>query len=105
MCKPVLPFLQDEIAHILWKAHHLATVHHHHGDRHTEQEIAEAKYPENPNTQAATAKISEPVSVHLVVEFLYGMLQLRNEKQLFAVKVFNVAGISVDKYYPPPKCC
>lgn len=104
MCKPVLPLVQDDLAHIFWKAHHLATVHHHHGDHHTEHEIAEAAYHETPDTQAATAKTSEPVSVHLVVEFLYSMSQLSIDKKMFAAKNVNVASISVDKYYPPPKC-
>ena len=42
MCKPILPFIEDELAHLFWKAKHLATVHHHHGDHHAEEEIAKA---------------------------------------------------------------
>ena len=66
MCKPVLPLVQDELAHIFWKAKHLATVHHHHGDHHAEVEVAAAEHEEDGDKQPATTKTSEPVSVHIV---------------------------------------
>jgi hypothetical protein len=105
MCKPVLPLVQDHLAHIFWKAKHFATVHHHHGDHHAEVEIAEAEHDENAGKQPATTKISEPVSVHLVVEHLYSISQLTVHKQQFAMHIYNVSTVSLDKYYPPPKCC
>ena len=51
MCKPIFPLLQDEFAHIFWKAKHLATVHHHHGDHHAEEEVSEAEHKENSHQQ------------------------------------------------------
>ena len=105
MCKPILPLIQDEFAHIFWKAKHLATVHHHHGDHHAEEEIAEAEHEENADKQPATTKTSEPVSVHIVVEILYGISQLTISEQQFALNNYSVSTVSLDKYYPPPKCC
>ena len=105
LCKPILPLVQDELAHIFWKAEHLATVHHHHGDHHAEEEIAEAEHEENADKQPATIKTSEPVSVHIVVETFYGISQLTIQKQQFALNNCNVSTLSIDKYYPPPKCC
>ena len=105
MCKPILPVVQDELAHIFWKAKHLATVHHHHGDHHAEEEIAEAEHEKDADKQPATTKISEPVSVHIVVESLYGISQLTIHKQQFAVNSCNVSTVSLDKTYPPPRCC
>ena len=105
LCKPILPLVQDELAHIFWKAEHLATVHHHHGDHHAEEEIAEAEHEENADKQPATTKTSEPVSVHIVVETFYGISQPTIHKQQFAVNICNISTVSLDKFYPPPKCC
>ena len=105
MCKPILPLLQDDLAHIFWKAKHLATVHHHHGDHHVEVEIAESEHEENPDKRPATTKTSEPVSVHIVAQMLYGISELSMHKQQFAVTICNFSTVSLDKYYPPPKSC
>lgn len=105
LCKPILPLIQDDLAHIFWKAKHLATVHHHHGDHHAEEEIAEAEREENDHKQPATTKVSEPVSVHTVVETFYGISQPTIHKQDFALNTFIVPTVLLDKYYPPPKCC
>ena len=105
MCKPVLPLVQDNLAHIFWKAKHLATVHHHHGDHHAEEEVAEAEHAEHADKQPATSKTSEPVSVHMVVEILYNISQLTPHKQQFAGNICHFSTVSLDKFYPPPKCC
>lgn len=104
LCKPILPAVQDEFAHIFWKAKHLATVHHHHGDHHTEEEIAEAEQKEI-DKRPATTKTSEPISVHLVVATLYGISQPTIHQQQFAVNSCTISKVSIDKYYPPPKLC
>lgn len=103
LCKPILPLVQDELAHIFWKAKHLATVHHHHGDHHAEEEVAEAEHEENSAKQPATTKISEPVSVHILVETLYAISQPKMHKQTFAMNIYPISIVSPDKYYPPPK--
>ena len=105
MCKPILPLVLDELAHIFWKAKHLSTVHHHHGEHHAQHEVAEAEHQENTNQQPAATKTFEPVSIHIVVEILYGNLHPTINKQLFAVNIYNVSTVSLDKHYPPPKYC
>lgn len=105
LCKPVLPFLKDEVAHIFWKAQHIASVHHHHGDHHAEDEIAEAAHEEENNKNPATTKTSEPVSVHMVVQTLYNIPHSITEKLKFAISVNHISTVSLDKHYPPPKSC
>ena len=105
MCKPILPLVQDGLAHIFWKAQHLATVHHHHGDHHAAEEVAEVELEKHADKQPATTRTSEPVSVHTVVEIVYSLSQLAINKQQFADKICNVSTVSLDKYYPPPKSC
>ena len=103
MCKPILPLIQDEIAHIFWKAKHLATVHHHHGDHHAEKEIAHAEHDHNAGKQPATTRTSEPVSVHLIVESFYSMFKPIIHNQEYAVNSFAISTVSLDKLYPPPR--
>ncbi|NTS40750.1 hypothetical protein HRG84_07505 [Flavisolibacter sp. BT320] len=102
LCKPILPAVKDEFAHIFWKAKHLATVHHHHGDHHAEEEIAEAEHNEI-DEHPRTTKTFEPISVHLVVETLCGISQQPIHQQQFAVNSSTISTVSIDKYYPPPK--
>ncbi|MEP6725898.1 MAG: hypothetical protein ABJC98_08790 [Bacteroidota bacterium] len=49
ICKPMLPFISDGIAHIFWYSEHMATVHYENGKYHVHYEnVNEAKkrYPE-----------------------------------------------------------
>lgn len=104
MCKPVIPFLQDEIAHIFWKAGHIATVHHHHGGHHAEEEVA-AAHKEESDKVPATSKISEPVSFHLMVHRIYVMPPLLIKKQKFGTRIYSASLLTLDKHYPPPRPC
>ena len=104
ICKPILPLVQDVLAHSFWESKHLATVHHHHGDHHAEEEIAEAEHDEH-DEQPVTTKISEPVSVHMAAEILCSFSQPIIHRQKFAVKICNFTSVSLDKHYPPPKFC
>lgn len=105
MCRPILPLLQDELAHIFWKTEHIATVHHHHGDDHAEEEIAEAAHEEENDKSQTTTKTCETVSVHIVLQTLYDIPQMSREKQMFKITVSDFSTVSLDKHYPPPKSC
>jgi hypothetical protein len=105
MCKPVLPLVQDELAHIFWKAQHIATVHHYHGDHHAEVEIAEAAHEEENNKLPATSKTPEPVSIHITSPIVYNIQQPILQKEKYSIITSNVSTVSLDKHYPPPKSC
>ncbi len=104
ICKPVLPLLQDELAHLFWKAEHMATVHQHYGNHHTSHEIAAAHEEENDN-EPAQRKTSEPVSIHLSCQLIYILtLPITNECR-YSLADYHVSTVHVDKHYPPPKSC
>jgi hypothetical protein len=103
MCKPVLPLIQDEVAHLFWKAQHLATIHHHHGHYHAEEAIAIATQEEESNKVPATSKTSEPVSLHIIIPGFYSIPQLLVDKQKFCTRICSASSLTLDKYYPPPK--
>lgn len=103
MCKPLLPLLKDEIAHIFWKAHHIATVHHHIGDHHAEAEVATASHDDENENQATTIKFAEPVSVHLAAQKDYDLLQPSVTEPKYRVGSYKLCTLSLSKHYPPPK--
>jgi hypothetical protein len=105
MCKPVLPLVQDELAHMFWKARHLQTVHHHHGHHHAQEEVAKAAQEEQNDKHAATSKPSEPIAVHIFSHTIYKLPQPFLRKEKYRSMVSSVTTISLDKHYPPPKSC
>ncbi len=74
LCKPVLPLLQDGLAHLFWKAQHIGTVHHHHGHHHAEKTVA-ATHENKTDSTPANAKSSPPVSAHLAAKVGFRFLQ------------------------------
>lgn len=105
MCKPVLPLVWDEMAHLFWKAEHIATVHHHHGDHHAEEESAEAAHEEENDRYPSTTKTSEPVSAHIVVQNNFNIPQPSIVEQQFGVDICKLSKLSLAKHYPPPRSC
>lgn len=105
MCKPVLPLMWDGMAHLFWKAEHIATVHNHHGDQHVEEETAQAAHEEESDKYPSTTKTSEPVSVHIVAQNNYNIPQPSTAEQQFGIAIFNLFKLSLAKHYPPPKSC
>ena len=102
LCKPVLPLLEDEIAHVFWKARHVATVHHHHGDHHAEKAIAEATH-EKEGEGTATLKLSEPVSTHLVGQNIPVIVILSPAKEKYYTRIDKSSSLALEKNYPPPR--
>lgn len=105
MCKPLLPVIKDEMAHIFWKAHHIATVHHHDGDHHAVEEVASATHEDESNNHPSTTKLAEPVSVHLAAQSVEDLLQLIIIEQQFGANIYQLFALSLSKHYPPPKSC
>lgn len=103
LCKPVLPLLQDKLAHSLWQTEHLSTVHTHQGDHHAAEEMMEAGHDENNDKHPAPGKTFEPVSVHLAHHNLQDTPQVFTAKIKFAVLKSNVPSALLFKRYPPPK--
>ncbi len=105
MCKPVLPVVQDALAHFFWKAEHIATVHHHHGHHHAAEEMATSTQEQESNKSPVTSKTSEPVSIHIIEESAFPVLQLLMEKHKYGIRIINFSSFSLLKHYPPPKSC
>ena len=102
LCKPVLPLIQDKLAHAFQEVHHLSTIHQHQGANHVDSAVAEAAQEQGNGSDSAT-KSAEPVSIHLVVQTLFTIPPLTTEVQIFATTICKVSAVSIDKHDPPPK--
>ena len=105
MCKPMLPIVKDAIAHVLWEAEHIATVHHDHGHHHAGNEIAKAVHEDDRNKLPAPSKTPEPVSIHIVLQSFYSLESISFEKKMFGTKNHTISSYTLDTMYPPPKVC
>ena len=105
VCKPILPLVQDEVAHLFWKTEHVAKVHAHNGSNHVHKEIASTTKKENKDTNTTTSKTGENVSIHMITTepgSLQGPIQ---GLQLFGIVSPTIFFLFTNKHYPPPKAC
>ena len=105
MCKPVLPIVKDTVAHILWKAEHLAAVHQHNGNEHVHHEIAKATNEDENSQMPGTSKPADPVAAHIAWQSYFSLSPLELQKEKYGTKTFMFSSLSLNKLYPPPKSC
>lgn len=103
LCKPIVPIVQDGLAHIFWQAEHIATVHQHQGSHHAEAETAASTGNDENKKLPASAKISEPVSVHIIAQSSCPLYPPLPEKIQFATPAAALASVTLTKHYPPPR--
>jgi hypothetical protein len=97
--------VHDIIAHFFWNAEHMVTVHHQHGDQHTEEEIARATHDEGHEKAPATSKISDPVSIHILLQDHCIVPCLSAGKSTYGIRVYQETSFVLAKRYPPPRWC
>jgi hypothetical protein len=67
LLRPLLPVLEDVMAHMLWKNEHIATVHYENGKYHVHLEISDAE-EKSANTSKSLIKQIEPLTFHLTTD-------------------------------------
>lgn len=95
--------MQDLIAHIFWHAEHISTVHHHHGDHHTDKQIAVTSHDEEHKKGSPALKILEPVSAHLAVVINYFRQYTLIKKQRYALLFYDAYSTFLGNNDPPPE--
>jgi hypothetical protein len=99
----MLPLLQDMTAHVFWKAEHIATVHHHYGNHHANEEINAAAQEKDNERIPKAAKIVDPVSVHITVQNVFvHPCRSMNEREYSPDFCYRI-GPSLEKNFPPPR--
>lgn len=64
MCKPLLPYVRDGIAHIFFYAQHMATVHYENGKLHVHKEVMDNAKQEASQKELPSAKKENATGDH-----------------------------------------
>lgn len=102
MCKPVLPVAKDMLAHIFWEAQHISTVHHQNGKDHLHHELIDTSN-KNKTEPASPLKISEPVSVHILLQNTFDFTLLVIVEKEYSDRSYVLLNPIVEMNIPPPK--
>jgi hypothetical protein len=102
MFKPVVPYISDLVAHLLFFKDHMRTVHAHHGKFHVHGEVAEAAKNDQPAKSTNNGKNDTPGNEHIIIE--------SNEFSAQQISInfpapfpFPAKHVSIDHDFPPPR--
>ena len=69
ICKPIVPLIQDIVAHTFFKYEHLRTVHQHGGKNHVDVELSNTAKEDAAGNGSDKLKSPDEVSVHFPVKY------------------------------------
>ncbi len=69
ICKPIVPMVQDIVAHTFFEHEHLAMVHHHGGKNHVDIELSNSTKEDIAGNGTAKLKSSDDLPVHFPVKY------------------------------------
>jgi hypothetical protein len=101
ICRPVIPLLNDYLAHAFWNAEHLVTVHQHQGTNHVHYELKEAA--EKGNTEPAAGATFETFAVHLLPDNHNLAGNASDTPLQQATRITFIVSPFLEKHTPPPK--
>jgi hypothetical protein len=103
--KPLLPIINDELAHTFAEAIHIATVHAIYGENHLQKELSDTATDSNGKTQN-TVKTEDASTPHIWAADTYSpsfRLSISNNYCIASLNKITAVFPSSDK--PPPKIC
>lgn len=101
VCKPIIPYVQDHLAHAFSETHHIATVHAVKGKNHAHLNVGEAEKENNSN--ASNTKSYDPVSIHDHVEVNTTEEACTLESQVYNFYQERLTPIPANNSYRPPR--
>jgi hypothetical protein len=104
LCRPVVPFLQDVLAHTLYEQVHLTAVHHHGEASHVQREMGSLSQEENTANRPAKIKTQEEVLPHIASGYqLVNLLCFSpgSIKNAFVLTYFPAVVLAIQ--LPPPR--
>lgn len=102
--KPVIPYITDGVAHILYFEDHMTMVHAHNGNYHVHNEVAEATKKDSPDKNADnTLKKITSGAEHIVASKsdISGLSKVI--AAYFPESPFFIENICLSGNYPPPR--
>ena len=104
LLKPVLPLVNDWIAHVFFYAHHMATMHYENGKYHVHYEMAKDAKEEKSDKNNTASKKENEVTEHMISLFVQPGLSLNSLINKFFLPVTPaVISGNVQVNYPPPR--
>lgn len=103
MCKPVLPLINDFLAHTFWKTEHIVRVHHKNGKDHLHYELKKVSDQNNDDSNSPAPKTSESVSVHILLQNNYDFSHSILSEQNYLSGSYSLLSTVLEMNFPPPK--
>jgi hypothetical protein len=103
MCKPVLPLVNDILAHTFWKTQHIITVHHENGKDHLHYELKKISDQNNEDADSSAPKSAESVSVHILLQNNYDFSYSIVSQQKHLSGSYSLLSTFLELNPPPPK--
>lgn len=101
ICKPILPLVEDALAHSFWKTDHIITVHHEHGKDHLHYQLA--KSADTDKEQKGAVNPSENMSVHIPVYITLDFSLKLSIGPNYTLYFLNPPFPAIGLYVPPPE--
>ena len=103
VCKPVLPLVNDLLAHTFWKTEHIITVHHENGKDHVHHELKKISDQNNEDANSPAPKSSESVSVHILLKNNYDLPYNATSEHKHLIRSYSLLSTFLELNTPPPK--
>ena len=103
MLKPVMPYISDAIAHILFFKDHMATVHAHNGKFHVHLQVSEAAKNDNSDKSANILKKDASDNEHIIAQKSEIDVIKKPIPEYSATVRINFSHIFLPRHFPPPK--
>lgn len=97
---PLTPVIKDVFEHVFHHAHHMANVHHHHGNDHVHKEIKKAAEESGNNESTAG---NREIAVHLPYSTVLIFLSFYKAKNFNLSEINFPDPIWISKLFPPPR--
>ena len=102
MFKPVLPYVTDLAAHLLFFKDHMQTVHAHHGKFHAHTTVAEGAKNDQSEKSGTNLKKDNVGTDHILIDPVRFNLQ-KNSKKYYYSLLLSPLNRDIHHDYPPPR--
>ena len=103
VCKPVLPLVNDLLAHTFWKTEHIITVHRENGKDHLHHELKKVSDQNNEDANSPAPKSAESVSVHILLQNNYDFSYSATSEHKHLTSSYSLLSTFLELNTPPPK--
>lgn len=102
MFKPLVPYITDLAAHLLFYKEHMLSVHKHHGKFHVHAAVTEGAKNDQSEKSKTDLKKDNSVSDHIICQSCPGTIKITSPKYYNFIAIQPTENC-VGHSYPPPK--